>query len=186
MPPTFFDSAQHFRAWLQDHHASATELIVGFRKVATGLPCMTWSESVDEALCFGWIDGVRKRIDDASYQIRFTPRRDGSIWSLVNVRKVQALSAQGRMQPAGLAAYEARKPEKTGIYAFERQKAAELAADEVRAFKQHRGAWTYFEATPPGYRKVLTHWVCSAKRAETRTRRLEQLIRACAEKRRIT
>ena len=185
MPPVFFDSAQAFRIWLQAHHASASELVVGFRKVATGKPNMSWSESVDEALCFGWIDGVRKRIDDASYQIRFTPRRTGSIWSLVNVRKVQALVAQGRMHPAGLAAFEARRPEKTGIYAFERQQAAELVADEVRAFKKSPGAWTWFQATPPGYRKVITHWVTSAKRAETRARRLDQLIQACAGQRRI-
>ena len=186
MSPVFFDAAEHFRAWLQDHHATATELVVGFRKVATGRTNMSWSESVDEALCFGWIDGVRKRIDDDAYQIRFTPRRDGSTWSLVNVRKVQALSAQGRMQPAGLAAYEARRPEKTGIYAFEREKVAELAADEIRAFKKHRDAWRYFEGAPPGYRKVITHWVTSAKRADTRARRLEQLIQACAGQRRIT
>jgi len=183
--PTFFESALHFRAWLEANHASSTELIVGFRKVGTGVPSMTWPESVDEALCFGWIDGVRKRIDEESYKIRFTPRRKGSIWSLVNIKKVQELTARGRMLPAGVSAYEARSYKKTGIYAFEREQPAELAHAEVIKFKKNRKAWEYFETAAPSYRKVMLHWVVSAKQTATRTRRLEQLVQACAEQRRI-
>ena len=141
---------------------------------------MTWSQSVDEALCYGWIDGVRKRIDDASYQIRFTPRRKGSIWSLVNVVKVEALLADGRMRPAGIAAYEARSHERTGVYAFERERPAELAVDEARAFAADAAAWAYFVATAPSYRRRMTHWVVSAKKSETRARRLAQVVAACA------
>ena len=185
MPPTFFDNALQFRAWLEVNHSTSTELIVGFRKVGTGQPSMTWSESVDEALCFGWIDGVRKRIDDESYLIRFTPRRSGSIWSLVNVAKVEQLTAQGRMRPSGLAAYEAKSERTTGVYAFEREHAAELTAAEVKAFKKNKAAWQYFEVAAPSYRKVITHWVVSAKQAATRERRLAQLVQACAEQRRI-
>ena len=185
MSPTFFETALHFRTWLEVNHTSAAELIVGFRKVSTGMPSMTWPESVDEALCFGWIDGVRKRIDEASYQIRFTPRKRGSIWSLVNVNKVQELTKQGRMQPAGVAAFEAKSHDKTGVYAFEREKPAELAPVEVREFKKNRLAWKYFESAAPSYRRVMTHWVVSAKQTATRARRLEQLVQACAEQRRI-
>ena len=185
MAPTFFESAEHFRAWLEDHHRAAKELIVGFRKVGTGLPSMTWPESLDEALCFGWIDGVRKRIDAASYLIRFTPRRAGSIWSLVNLAKVQELTAQGRMRPAGIAAHEARSSKKTGVYAFEQQQAVELAPAELRAFKKNKLAWAYFEAAAPSYRKVITYWVVSAKQAATRARRLAQLFDACAEQRHL-
>ena len=185
MSPTFFADSSDFRTWLAENHASERELIVGFRKVGSGLPSMTWSQSVDEALCFGWIEGVRKRIDDSAYMIRFTPRRKASIWSLVNVAKVQQLLAQSRMQPAGISAFEARCETKTGVYAFERERAAELAPEELQAFKTNAPAWVYFEATAPTYRSVMTHWVVSAKRADTRARRLGQLIEACAEQRRI-
>ena len=183
--PTFFESAQHFRAWLEIHHRTSAELIVGFRKVGSGLPSMTWPESVDEALCFGWIDGVRKRIDDSSYLIRFTPRRAGSIWSSVNLAKVQQLCAQGRMRPAGISAHEARSTKKTGVYSFEQQQAVVLAPAEVREFKKNKEAWRYFEAAAPSYKKVITYWVVSAKRPATRARRLAQLIEACAESRRL-
>jgi uncharacterized protein YdeI (YjbR/CyaY-like superfamily) len=183
--PAFFETALHFRAWLEVNHASATELIVGFRKAGTGMPSMTWPESVDEALCFGWIDGVRKKIDEKSYQIRFTPRKKDSIWSLVNVNKARELTKQDRMRPTGVAAFEARNQDKTGVYAFEREKPAELAAVEVREFKMNRLAWKYFESVAPSYQRVITHWVVSAKQPATRARRLEQLIQACAEQRRI-
>jgi uncharacterized protein YdeI (YjbR/CyaY-like superfamily) len=183
--PTFFETAEHFRAWLERHHSTATELIVGFRKVDSGLPSMTWPESVDEALCFGWIDGVRKRIDDVSYLIRFTPRRAESIWSLVNLAKVQKLTEQGRMRPVGIAAYEARSSKKTGVYSFEQQQAVVLSPAEVREFKENNGAWKYFEAAAPSYKKVITYWVVSAKQPTTRARRLAQLIEACAESRRL-
>lgn len=185
MSPTFFESAAQFRAWLEVHHATAAELIVGFRKVATGLPSMSWSESVDEALCYGWIDGVRKRIDDSSYLIRFTRRRSGSIWSLVNVARIEQLTAEGRMRPSGVAAYEAKTAERTGIYAFERKTSADLTAAETRHFRKNKVAWQYFEAAAPSYKKVITHWVVSAKKVETRERRLAQLVQACAAKRRI-
>jgi uncharacterized protein YdeI (YjbR/CyaY-like superfamily) len=183
--PTFFDSAEHFRAWLEANHATAAELIVGFRKVGSGLPSMTWSQSVDEALCFGWIDGVTKRIDEMSYQIRFTPRRAGSIWSLVNVAKVEKLTALGRMRPAGIAAFEARSSAKTGVYSFEQTQPIALGDAELRVFRQNKAAWNYFESTPASYRKVTTYWVISAKQPATRARRLAQLIAACAEGRRL-
>lgn len=185
MTPTFFEDALHFRAWLEQSHASEAELIVGFRKVGSGMPSMTWPQSVDEALSYGWIDGVRRRIDDESYKIRFTPRRKDSIWSLVNVAKVQELIAQGRMQSAGIAAYESRSHKKTGVYAFEREKPAELDPEETRTFKKQPLAWKYFEASAPSYRRVMNHWVVSAKQPATRARRLEQLMQACAEQRRI-
>ena len=185
MSPAFFEDALHFRAWLDQNHATKAELIVGFRKVGSGMPSMTWPQSVDEALSYGWIDGVRKRIDDASYQIRFTPRRRDSIWSLVNLAKVEELIAQRRMRPAGIAVYEARSHKNTGVYAFERDQPAELAKEEARMFKKNSTAWKYFESSAPSYRRVMTHWVVSAKQTATRARRLEQLIQACAEQRRI-
>ncbi len=182
-PPTFFETAAQFRDWLEKNHASATDLIVGFRKVGTGQPSISWPESVDEALCFGWIDGVRKRIDERSYQIRFTPRKLGSIWSLVNVAKVEALLASGRMRPPGIAAFGARTENNTGVYAFERSVPAELSDSEKELFQKHRTAWTYFEKCPPSYRSVMLHWVTSAKQVATRERRLTQLIAACVEQR---
>jgi uncharacterized protein YdeI (YjbR/CyaY-like superfamily) len=183
--PTFFETATQFRDWLEANHSSATELVVGFRKVGTGQPSINWPDSVDEALCFGWIDGVRKRIDEDSYQIRFTPRKPGSIWSHVNVAKVQSLLATGRMRPAGIRAFEARTEDRTGVYAFERQAPAELTEVELKLFKKQKVAWSYFEQCPPSYRKVMLHWVTSAKLAATRERRLIQLSAACAEQRRI-
>ena len=183
--PTFFETAAQFRHWLEKNHASAEELIVGFRKVGTGRASMSWPESVDEALCFGWIDGVRKKIDESAYQIRFTPRKPGSIWSRVNVAKVQALLAAGRMHTRGIQAFEARTDDKTGVYAFERQSPAELGELELQRFQQQKPAWRYFEQCPPGYRRVMLHWVTSAKQAATRERRLAQLMGACAEQRRI-
>lgn len=185
MSPTYFESAEHFREWLEENHRKATELMVGFRKVGSGLPSMTWPESVDEALCFGWIDGVRKRIDDSSYVIRFTPRRKGSIWSSVNLAKVQELTALGRIRPAGIAAHESRSSKKTGVYSFEQERPVVLAPAEVRDFRKNRGAWKYFETAAPSYRKVITYWVVSAKQPATRARRLAQLIEACAEGRRL-
>ena len=183
--PMFFDTPAAFRAWLEDHHDSAAELLVGFRKVGSGLPSMTWSESVDEALCFGWIDGVTRRIDDASYSIRFTPRRPNSIWSAVNLAKVEALIAQGRMRPAGLAVYAARNPAKERVYSFEQSEPAELAADEIAAFKAVPAAWAFFESTPPSYRRTVIHWIATAKQPATRTKRFTQLLDACASSKRL-
>jgi uncharacterized protein YdeI (YjbR/CyaY-like superfamily) len=173
--PTFFRSAADMRAWLARHHAAAGELWVGYYKRASGRSSITWPESVDEALCYGWIDGVRKSIDDVSYVIRFTPRRPGSIWSAVNIRRAQALIQQGRMSPAGLRAYEARKENKTGIYSYE-QRSAELEEPYRRALRKNAAAWTFFRAQPPSYRKAVSWWIVSAKREETRLRRVEKLI----------
>ena len=181
----FFESAARFRDWLEAHAATETELIVGFYKVGSGKASLTWPESVDVALCFGWIDGVRNRLDDESYKIRFTPRRKSSIWSAINVAKVEDLIAQNRMQPAGLAAYAMRTKAKTGIYSFERAAPAELDAAQICRFKEHLQAWQYFESAPPGYKRTVTHWVTSAKQSATRERRLAQLIDACTAGKRL-
>jgi uncharacterized protein YdeI (YjbR/CyaY-like superfamily) len=180
MTPTFFADAEAFRAWLDLHAASATELLVGFHKVGSDQPCMSWSASVDEALCFGWIDGRRKRIDDDSYSIRFTPRKPSSIWSVVNIAKMDKLRAEGKMRPAGEAAFALRSEAKSGIYAHERGDLPELPDAERERFQRDAAAWNYFQATPPGYRKVVLHWVMNAKREETRAKRLAQLMQACA------
>jgi uncharacterized protein YdeI (YjbR/CyaY-like superfamily) len=181
----FFDSPEAFREWLDAHAATSDELIVGFHKVATGKPSMSWSQSVDEALCVGWIDGVRKRIDEHSYQIRFTPRRKGSIWSAVNIAKVAQLIEQGRMRPAGLAAFAERREEKSSIYAYEQPDCSALTPEELTRFKDCEAAWAYFGICPQGYRKTLLHWITSARQPATRARRLEQLISACAEGKRL-
>lgn len=185
MQPTFFATPADFRAWLQEHHQSERELLVGFYKKGSGRPSITWPESVAEALCFGWIDGIRRTIDDESYSIRFTPRKRGSIWSAVNMRLVEELIRDGRMQPAGLAAWEARDPAKSAIYSFEQKEAARLDAEAEARFRANPRAWSFWEAQPPGYRKQITHWVTSAKREETRARRLETLIADCAAGQRI-
>jgi uncharacterized protein YdeI (YjbR/CyaY-like superfamily) len=174
--PVFFASPDEFRQWLAEHHSRETEVVVGYWKAATGKPSMTWSQSVDEALCYGWIDGVRRRIDDDSYTIRFTPRKPRSTWSLVNIRKVEQLSAEGRMTPAGLAAFAARREENSGTYSHERAEAAALQPAEEQLFRDQPQAWTWFEAQAPSYRRAALHWVTSAKRPETRARRLAVLI----------
>jgi uncharacterized protein YdeI (YjbR/CyaY-like superfamily) len=183
--PTFFESAEAFGRWLEANAASEKELLVGFRKVGSGLPSLTWSESVDEALRFGWIDGVRRSIDEQSYSIRFTPRKPTSIWSAINIAKVEKLRTEGRMTPAGEKAYALRKAHLSAIYSHEQPTSAELTTVETRAFKREKAAWKYFETTPPGYKKVVFHWVTTAKRAETRASRLAKLIQACAEGRRL-
>jgi uncharacterized protein YdeI (YjbR/CyaY-like superfamily) len=184
MKPVFFSSPAEFQRWLAQHDATATELLVGFHKVDSGKPSLTWPESVDEALCVGWIDGVRKRIDEHSYTIRFTPRRAGSIWSAVNIRRVQALASEGRMQPAGLKAFAARKENKSGIYAYEQQQ-AELPEPYAGLLKKHKAAWAFFHAQPPSYRKRMSWRVISAKQEATRLKRLEKLIAASAQGNRL-
>jgi uncharacterized protein YdeI (YjbR/CyaY-like superfamily) len=174
--PHFFATAAAFRTWLDANHAHAAELVVGFHKKGSGKSSLTWPESVDEALCYGWIDGVRRSLDEDSYTIRFTPRKPKSVWSNVNIAKVEALLRAGRMMPAGLAAWEKRDPAKSGIYSFERRVAAELDPAATRRFQRNRAAWVYFQAQPAGYRRLATHYVVSAKRAETRERRLAALI----------
>ncbi len=170
----FFETPDAFRAWLTEHHARAPELWVGFHRTSTGRPSLTWPQSVDEALCFGWIDGLRKGLDAESYAIRFTPRRATSVWSAVNVRRVGELTALGRMQPAGRAAFEARDPTVVP-YSYGRDLEALDEASEAR-LRANATAWQFFEAQPAGYRRGAGHWVMSARREETRLRRLETLI----------
>jgi uncharacterized protein YdeI (YjbR/CyaY-like superfamily) len=183
--PRFFATPAAFRAWLAAHHDRESELVVGFYKKGSGKPSITWPESVDEALCYGWIDGVRRSLGEESYTIRFTPRKSRSIWSNVNIAKVQALLAAGRMMPAGMAAWERRDSAKSGIYSFERLEAAAFDAEAERRFSGNRAAWKYFQAQPPGYRRLATHYVVSAKRPETRERRLIALIEHSARSERL-
>lgn len=176
--PKFFRSPSAFRAWLERNAAGATEVIVGFHKVASGKPSLTWSESVDEALCFGWIDGVRNRIDEHSYRIRFTPRKPRSTWSAINIEKVRALTEQGRMTPDGNAAFARRTDDTSRTYSYEQRKRAKLTPAAEARFRKHRAAWSFFAAQAPSYRKVMTWWVVSAKREATREQRLARLIEA--------
>ena len=176
MDATFFASPEAFRAWLEQHHASAQELWVGFYKKDSGKPSITWPEAVDEALCFGWIDGLRKSIDDISYTIRFTPRRPRSTWSAVNISRVAELTEQGRMRPAGLEAFAQRSEEKSGIYAYEQRENAALDATGEQQFRANAQAWDFFQAQPPSYRKTAIWWVVSAKQEATRRKRLATLI----------
>jgi uncharacterized protein YdeI (YjbR/CyaY-like superfamily) len=175
MNPTFFTKSSDFRKWLQKNHQKENELLVGFYKVGSGKPSMTWPESVDQALCFGWIDGVRQSIDKDSYQIRFTPRKKTSIWSSVNIRKFEELAKQGLMQTAGFASFEHRTEKKSGIYAFE-QKEVNLSPDFIRLFKVNKKGWKYFQALAPSYQKTSANWVMSAKQETTQIKRLMQLI----------
>ncbi len=174
MKPTFFRTPDEFHKWLAKHHDTTDQLQVGYYKKDTGKPSITWPESVDEALCYGWIDGIRKSIDDSRYTIRFTPRRPGSIWSSVNIGRAKELIKQGRMQPAGLSAYEARRENKSGIYSYE-QRPAELVEPYNRLLKKNKAAWSFFQQQPPSYRKVINWWIVCAKKEETRLKRLERL-----------
>jgi len=180
MLPKFFETPAAFRAWLEENHETASELVVGFYKRASGKKSITWPQSVDEALCFGWIDGVRRSLGDHAYTIRFTPRKSTSNWSAINVARVADLTKLGRMRPAGLRAFDARKPEKTAIYAFERKKTATLTTAQEKRLRANRKAAAFFDAQPPWYQPTVIHWVISAKREETRERRLSILIRDSA------
>jgi uncharacterized protein YdeI (YjbR/CyaY-like superfamily) len=184
MSPRFFATAAEFGAWLVEHHASAPELVVGFYKKGSGKPSLTWPESVAEALCVGWIDGVRRSLDEESYQIRFTPRRPGSVWSSVNITLAETLIAAGRMQPAGLAAYAARKENKSGIYSYE-QREAELPEPYASRLREHATAWAFFERQAASYKKAVHWWILSAKKEETRAKRLAELIADCEAGQRI-
>jgi uncharacterized protein YdeI (YjbR/CyaY-like superfamily) len=146
---------------------------------------MSWSESVDQALCFGWIDGVRKRVDEHKYTIRFTPRKPSSIWSAVNIAKFHRLEAEGRVAPAGARAFSHRTEAKSAVYSYEQEATAELSAGELRAFKRKKAAWNFFEMTPPSYKKVVLHWIASAKKEHTRSSRFTKLVDACAAGRRL-
>ena len=175
MEPTFFATPADFRAWLEANHTSASELLVGFHKKGSGLPSITWPESVEQALCFGWIDGIRRTIDETSYTIRFTPRRQGSIWSVINIRLVERLTAEGLMREPGLRAFQARNGGNSGVYSFEQDNVTLSPEDEGR-IAANPAAWERWQTFPPSYRKQATWWVVSARRPETRSRRLQQLI----------
>lgn len=184
--PVFFATPAAFRAWLDANHATARELWVGFHRKGSGRPSITWPESVAEALCVGWIDGVRRSVDDERYTIRFSPRKAGSTWSAVNIALMERLLAEGRVREAGRRAFERRTTTRSGIYAYEQDHVAvALDADSERRFRSHRAAWAYFQARPASYRKTAIWRVMSAKRPETRAKRLAELIACSAEGRTI-
>ncbi len=184
MTATFFSGQTEFRKWLDQNHNKKQELWVGYYKKATGLPSMTWSESVDEALCFGWIDGIRKSIDEKSYMIRFTPRNPKSTWSAVNIKKVAKLKKNGLMSLSGIKAFPKRDKKNSKIYSFERKNVT-LASKHESAFKQNKKAWSYFKLSAPSYKKQAIWWVMSAKKEETRQRRLGVLIHHSAKEDKI-
>ena len=185
MSPTFFADQLAFRAWLERNHKKATELIVGFYKVATGKPSMTWSESVDQALCFGWIDGIRRSLGEDSYTIRFTPRKPTSNWSAINIRKVAELTRQGLMRPAGIEAFAQRKDERSAIYGYEKRPKG-LPPRYEKPFKLKKAAWEFFSNQAPSYQKAICHWIVSAKKEETQLSRLEKAIAASMKQKRVT
>jgi len=175
MKPTFFKSGSEFRAWLETHHRSAKELLVGFYKKGSGIPGITYREALDEALAFGWIDGVRRSVDKGAYTIRFTPRKPTSIWSAINIRRVGELTAAGRMTDAGLAAFAKRDEKRSAIYSYE-QETAKLDASAKKELKADKKAWAFYHSQAPWYQRTTAHWVMRAKRPETRARRLATLI----------
>lgn len=183
--PVFFATPEEFRAWLEENHATARELWVGYTKKGAGRASITWPESVDEALCYGWIDGIRRSVDDTSYMNRFTPRRPGSNWSAVNIARVAELTAQGRMRPAGLAAFDRRRDETTAVYSYEQRHQAALEEAEEQQLRANPAAWQFFQARPPSYRQAAIRWVISAKKAETRQSRLARLIEDSAQGRTV-
>lgn len=184
MKPQFFTTQEDFRKWLEENHERETEIIVGFYRVGLGKKCMNWSEAVDQALCFGWIDGIRRKIDEESYSNRFTPRRVGSNWSAVNIEKIIVLTEKGLMKPEGIAAFEKRKEERSAIYAYENE--LKRFSDEFETqFKANKKAWKFFEKQANWYKKQMINWVMSAKQEATRERRLEKLIAASADEKRV-
>ena len=184
MKPQFFQTQTDFRKWLEENHASKSELIVGFYKVGTGKASMNWSEAVDQALCFGWIDGVRRRVDEESYSNRFTPRRPNSNWSAVNIAKVAELTEKGLMMPAGIAAFEKRKENKSRVYVYENE-AKQFSVEFEKRFKKNKKAWEFFGSQANWYKKHMTGWVMSAKQEATRERRLEKLIGESENEKRV-
>lgn len=183
--PIFFASPDEFRAWLDKNHNKAKVLFVGYYRIATGKASLTWEQSVDEALCYGWIDGRRNRIDEERYTIRFTPRRPGSHWSQKNIASVQKLIKAGRMQPAGMAAWEARDPENRATASYEQGREPAFDGDLLKEFQANNHAWDFFQAQPPGYRRTVTEWVTAAKQESTRLRRLRRVIEVSAEGKRV-
>jgi len=182
--PRFFKSPAELRAWFTEHHERVTEFHVGFHKRGSGKPSITWPESVDEALCVGWIDGVRRSIDDTSYMIRFTPRKKRSIWSAVNIKRVEELSKLGLMRPAGLKAFAVREERRSGIYAYE-QRPVDVPEPYASRFKKDRAAWKFYQTMPPWYRKTTGWWIISAKKEETRLKRLAALMEHCRAGRKL-
>jgi len=183
--PRFFATPEKFRAWLAKNHGKAPELLVGFHKKGSGRASIDWPQSVDEALCFGWIDGIRRNIDAGSYSIRFTPRRTRSVWSSINIRRVKALSREGRMSEAGLAAYKRRSTDRSAIYAYEQRASAKLTPAETRSFKAEPEAWKFFSVVAPSYRHKLLYWITSSRKPETRKVRLARAIAASAAGRKL-
>lgn len=177
--PLFFAKPADFRAWLKVHHQDTPELWVGFYKKGSGRPSITWPESVDEALCVGWIDGIRKSVDEDSYKIRFTPRRRGSVWSTVNIKRCQALADQGRLRSAGVKAFQARREYRSGIYSYE-QRRDQLEEPYASILKKSKAAWAFFQAQPSWYKKQAGWWIISAKKEETRLKRLQKLVELSA------
>ncbi len=173
--PAFFANPALWRRWLEENHGRHSELLVGFYRKDSGFPSITWPESVDAALCFGWIDGIRRNIDAVSYSIRFTPRKPASTWSAVNIKRAAELTELGLMHPAGLRAFAARKDSASAIYAYEQRK-IDLEPAQLLRFQANPAAWEFFQSKPPSYRRTATWWVISAKRPETREKRLSTLI----------
>lgn len=182
---TFFETQDGFRKWLESHHEKETELIVGFYKVDSGKPSMSWSQSVDQALCFGWIDGVRKSIDKESYSIRFTPRRNTSNWSAINIKKIEDLTKAGLMKPAGLKAFSLRKENKSEIYSYENGTIFLDSNYEIQ-FRENKKAWDFFMKQAPSYRKAIMRWIMSAMQEKTRQSRLEKTIKESEQQKRVT
>ncbi|HEY5463120.1 MAG TPA: YdeI/OmpD-associated family protein [Hanamia sp.] len=184
MQPTFFSNSKDFRKWFEKNHEKAKELLVGFYKVTSGKKSITWPESVDEAICFGWIDGVRKSIDSESYCIRFTPRKSTSIWSAINIKKVEELAKKGLMHPPGIAAFSKRKENKSRIYSYEKE-AENLSEEFLKKFKSNKKAWNYFQSMAPSYQKTAIHLVMNAKQEITKMKRLDELIKDSEAERKI-
>ena len=184
MKVKYFKSPAEFRRWLEKNHATTQELWVGYYKKSSEQPSITWPESVDEALCFGWIDGIRKSVDDLRYTSRFTPRRRGSIWSAVNIKRAQELSDKGSIKPAGMAAFNARKENKSGVYSYE-QRSASLDGSYEKRLRRNKAAWDFFYAQPPSYRKAIGWWIVSAKQEKTRLKRLQKLIEESPNRERL-
>lgn len=179
MKPHFFKTPGDSRQWLEKNHETTGELLVGYYKKGTGKESITWPESVEQALCFGWIDGVRRTVDDESYSIRFTPRRAGSIWSTVNINKMKEMLQKSLVYPAGIAAFERRQENKSEIYGHEKNGVTEFPSHIEKEFKANKNAWKFFNEQPPYYKKTITHWVSTAKQEKTQFSRLEKLVAAC-------
>jgi uncharacterized protein YdeI (YjbR/CyaY-like superfamily) len=185
MKPLFFTTPAAFRAWLKKHHKTEPEVIVGFYRKDSGKPSITWSEAVDEALCFGWIDGVRHKVSADAYSNRFTPRRPTSTWSAINIAKVAELTRQKRMQPAGLAAFAKRTEARSRTYTYEQDDDGSFEPAIEKVFRANKKAWAFFQAQPPGYRRLIARWTCKAKQQATKLGRLDKVMAACESGRRF-